>query len=363
MRPTKSAPAALAAFCASIYANDLYVSIPDRSLVAVAIAQLIHNVPLEPISSASPWVRTADGIAFIVLLSALCVFWVIFAKDKLSSKEAWERNTKYYMRPIALVVLGGCVAALLTVYVEAEESDDALSTGFAFGLIVAVLSYQTYFAALVFRIAFCRRRCCPKSTMRTVAYCFAVSVLGVVGFVLRLSLEIGIVDASSSTGYAAGVIRFVELAALNVHVIALLIVLRRRRKDDFIEAVDYETVRVEDKMETKDEINANEDNIGDVEEYQDEESQRHCCYESNYLVQQQEENQEQHFAYYYDLVEKAVDDDEEEEEQNDPGVATSSDEEDDRRFFEDEDDLDEDDDDFVEEEFEPRFLHARTQSS
>ena len=77
-------------FCIRLYLNDLYVSIPDRLLITCALAQTLHNVPVEALIAegnmwdASPYIKLLDDLSKFILVSSLFLFWLIYTKDKVS---------------------------------------------------------------------------------------------------------------------------------------------------------------------------------------------------------------------------------------------------------------------------------------
>ena len=81
---------ALIMFCIRLYLNDLYVSIPDRLLITCALAQTLHNVPVEALIAegnmwdASPYIKLLDDLSKFILVSSLFLFWLIYTKDKVS---------------------------------------------------------------------------------------------------------------------------------------------------------------------------------------------------------------------------------------------------------------------------------------
>jgi len=113
---------ALVIFGIRLYLNDLYVSIPDRLLVTCAMAQIIHDIPVEALIAdgniweASPYLKLMDELGRFLLITCLFLFWIIYTKDKISTKEPWERNTRYYWRQIVAVILGGLIAMMWSVY-------------------------------------------------------------------------------------------------------------------------------------------------------------------------------------------------------------------------------------------------------
>ena len=93
---------ALLLFCVRMYLNDLYISIPDRLLIAVALAQIVQNIPTEILLNSfsdkpnSVYLKLLDDFGQIFLMIAMILFWIVYTKDKLAKNEPWERNTKYY---------------------------------------------------------------------------------------------------------------------------------------------------------------------------------------------------------------------------------------------------------------------------
>ena len=173
------------------------MSIPDRLLITCALAQTLHNVPVEALIAegnmwdASPYIKLLDDLSKFILVSSLFLFWLIYTKDKvsftqfysislnvtqcysiylfffqkqISTKEPWERNTRYYWRQIAVVILSGLIAALWVVYGRGPGFRNAfknhwlvdtpsvmVSLGLIFSLAALALAYQTYLSVLVFR--------------------------------------------------------------------------------------------------------------------------------------------------------------------------------------------------------------------
>ena len=80
-------------FCIRLYLNDLYVSIPDRLLITCALAQTLHNIPVEALIAegnmweASPYLKFLDDLSKFTLISSFFLFWLIYTKDKVS----WEK--------------------------------------------------------------------------------------------------------------------------------------------------------------------------------------------------------------------------------------------------------------------------------
>ena len=81
---------ALVMFCIRLYLNDLYVSIPDRLLITCALAQTLHNIPVEALIAegnmweASPYLKFLDDLSKFTLISSFFLFWLIYTKDKVS---------------------------------------------------------------------------------------------------------------------------------------------------------------------------------------------------------------------------------------------------------------------------------------
>ena len=66
------------------------MSIPDRLLITCALAQTLHNVPVEALIAegnmwdASPYIKLLDDLSKFILVSSLFLFWLIYTKDKVS---------------------------------------------------------------------------------------------------------------------------------------------------------------------------------------------------------------------------------------------------------------------------------------
>ena len=105
-------PGALIMFCIRLYLNDLYVSIPDRLLITCALAQTLHNVPVEALIAegnmweASPYLKLLDDISKFVLVSSFFLFWLIYTKDKVSYLLSYYRvsnmDWRYYQEELIL---------------------------------------------------------------------------------------------------------------------------------------------------------------------------------------------------------------------------------------------------------------------
>ena len=83
---------------------------------------------------------------------------------QISTKEPWERNTRYYWRQIIIVILGGLIAMMWAVYGRGPGLSNAfknhwlvdsptvlVSLGLIFSLAALALAYQTYLSVLIFR--------------------------------------------------------------------------------------------------------------------------------------------------------------------------------------------------------------------
>ena len=90
--------------------------------------------------------------------------FIFFFQKQISTKEPWERNTRYYWRQIAVVILSGLIAALWVVYGRGpgfrnsfknhwlvDTPSVMVSLGLIFSLAALALAYQTYLSVLVFR--------------------------------------------------------------------------------------------------------------------------------------------------------------------------------------------------------------------
>jgi len=282
---------ALVIFGIRLYLNDLYVSIPDRLLVTCALAQIIHDIPVEAmiadgnIWEASPYLKLMDDLGRFLLITCLFLFWIIYTKDKISTKEPWERNTRYYWRQIVIVILGGLIAMMWAVYGRGPGLSNAfknhwlvdtptvlVSLGLIFSLAALALAYQTYLSVLIFR-ALCdisvvhyRQHYCaatgrsfvPHRIWRikmVLLYSFAVSVLTIGGLILHLAMELSLhwnpqfylnpvpFHLTFASAYILGL-----NGLWNLHIITLLLMLARStigsgnfngHIDDYVRPVTY----------------------------------------------------------------------------------------------------------------------------
>ena len=204
---------ALVWFSVRLYMHDLYISIPDRLLIASAIAQILFNIPAEVIVMKwdEPYLKLIDEIGCIGLQGCLLLFWVVYTKDKLAKNEAWERNTRYYWKHILLVTLSCLVAALFVIYNRGPTFSNAFrnhwtetntiftSLGFIFGLVVVAMIYQMYLSILI-----CKLLCDVTVEYQHLSlrmnwrikmillYNLLTSLLTVGGFVLQQAVRLGL---------------------------------------------------------------------------------------------------------------------------------------------------------------------------
>ena len=158
--------ACLVWFMVRLCINDFYVTIHDRLLITAGLAQVLANVPSEILVSTfpEPFFRLLDPLAHIVLLASLALFWTIFTLDKLAANEPWERTTRFYWRPLSVLLLAAtsCLLGLLYLTLPAlnhpftshwQAGPTTLaSLGFTFGLAVTAAAFQTYLSVLIFRV-------------------------------------------------------------------------------------------------------------------------------------------------------------------------------------------------------------------
>lgn len=210
---------ALCLFCIRTYLNDLYVTIPDRLLITSAMAIILHNIPVEILIkylgeySWTSYLKVADELFFLTPMISLMLFWCIFTGDKLARNEPWERNTRYYCVPILIVVMSALVAGSFVIYSFGPvvpspfkshwlEGSGAVrvSIGLLFTLAALALTYQTYLAVSVFRVLCDISVSYSTSTMvlrmwrlkMVLLYSFVVSLLTIGGYVLKLSIQLGL---------------------------------------------------------------------------------------------------------------------------------------------------------------------------
>lgn len=153
-------------FVVRLCVNDLYVTIHDRLLITAGLAQVVTNIPSEVVVAnfPNPYLTLLDPLAYIILITSLALFWIIFTLDKLAVNEPWERNTRYYWRPICVIVVGSTLALLGVLFMRFPALNNPfnshwlagtttfVSLGFTFGLAVVIASYQTYLSVLIFRV-------------------------------------------------------------------------------------------------------------------------------------------------------------------------------------------------------------------
>ena len=203
--------AALIWFFVRMYLNDLYISIPDRLLIACALAQCVQNVPTEVLVANwdNAYLKLLDEFGTLMLTCSLCLFWVIYTKDKLATNEPWERNTRYYWKHILLIVLCALVCALFVIYIRGpslanpfnnqwtSSSNVSVSLGFIFGLVSLALIYQLYLSILVLKLL------CDVPVQHPglgkswrikfiLVYCYLASLFTISGFVLRLAMKLSL---------------------------------------------------------------------------------------------------------------------------------------------------------------------------
>ena len=141
---------ALAFFLLRSYQNDLYVAIPDRLLIASALALILNNIPLEFIIERfqnQDWTALAKVLDEVVNLGpmvSLALFWSVYTGDKLARNEPWERNTRYYVWSVGSVALGSVVAAVFVIFTQGSSSLNPFRK-----LLVVGAGFRTGFAQFV----------------------------------------------------------------------------------------------------------------------------------------------------------------------------------------------------------------------
>jgi len=241
-------------FVVRLCVNDLYVTIHDRLLITAGLAQVVTNIPSEVVVAnfPNPYLTLLDPLAYIILITSLALFWIIFTLDKLAVNEPWERNTRYYWRPISAIVIGSSTALLGVLYMRFPALTNPfnshwlagtttyVSLGFIFGLAVIIASYQTYLSVLIFRVVCDISVNYPGSTrgawrLKTILlYCLLCSILICLGSILRLAVSLCLhwntevhTDPLPFSVSLAGMIYLGEMAASNLHVSSLLVALSR----------------------------------------------------------------------------------------------------------------------------------------
>lgn len=245
---------ALVWFVVRLCINDLYITIHDRLLITAGLAQVVTNIPSEVVVAnfPNPYLTLLDPLAYIVLITSLALFWIIFTLDKLAVNEPWERNTRYYWRPISAIVVGSCTALLGVLYMRLPAltnpfnshwlagTTTTVSLGFTFGVAVGVASYQTFLSVLIFRVVCDISINYPGSTLlawrlKTILlYCLLCSILLCLGSILRLAVSLCLhwntevhTDPLPFSITFAGIVYLGEMAATNLHVSTILVALSR----------------------------------------------------------------------------------------------------------------------------------------
>jgi len=241
-------------FMVRLCVNDLYVTIHDRLLITVGLAQVLNNIPTEVAVAnySNSFITLLDPISHLVLLTSLLLFWTVFTMDKLADNEPWERNTRYYWRPLLIILLSAALSLLGVLFMRFPPLSNPflshwltgfttyLSLAFTFTIAVIVASFQTYLSVLVFRVVCDVSVRYPGSTRGAwrlklvLLYCLALSLVLCLGAVLRLAVSLCLhwntevhtqplpFSVSLASVYFLG-----ELAATNIHVLSLLLLLSR----------------------------------------------------------------------------------------------------------------------------------------
>lgn len=243
-------------FIIRLCVNDLYVSIPDRLLITVGLAQTLVNMPTEVVmtSISSPTLSLLDPLAYLVLVTSLAIFWVVFTKDKLATNEPWERNTRFYWQILFALLLASTIGLLGLLYLKLPVlfnpfnshwlvgTPTIVSLSFLLSLVVIVASYQTFFSVLIFRVV-CDISLRYNGTswgcwrLKTVLlYCLVCSVLVCVSIVTRLAIGLILhwntevhTNPLPFAATLAGMIYLAELSSVNLHICCLLVCLSDRK--------------------------------------------------------------------------------------------------------------------------------------
>jgi len=241
-------------FMVRLCVNDLYVTIHDRLLITAGLAQVVNNIPTEVAVAYYPntFLTLLDPLSHVVLLTSLLLFWTIFTLDKLADNEPWERNTKYYWRPLLTILLSAALSLLGVLFMRFPPLTDPflshwltgtttyISLAFTFSIAVIVASFQTYLSVLVFRVVCDVSVRYPGFTRGAwrlkliLLYCLSSSVVLCLGAVLRLAVSLCLhwnsevhTQPLPFSVSLAGVYYVGELAATNIHLLALLLLLSR----------------------------------------------------------------------------------------------------------------------------------------
>lgn len=246
--------ACLVWFMVRLCVNDLYVTIHDRLLITAGLAQVVNNIPTEVAVANYPntFLTLLEPLSHVVLLTSLLLFWTVFTLDKLADNEPWERNTRYYWRPLLVILFSAALSLLGVLFMRFPPLNNPflshwltgpttyLSLAFTFTIAVIVASFQTYLSVLVFRVV-CdvsvRYPGCTRGAWRLkliLVYCLGSSVVVCLGAVLRLAVSLCLhwntevhTQPLPFSVSLASLFYIGELAATNIHLISLLLLLSR----------------------------------------------------------------------------------------------------------------------------------------
>ena len=113
---------------------------------------------------ALPHIKLLDDLSLLLLVCSLQLFWAVYAADKVAANEPWERNTRYYWRPLLIILLSAALSLLGVLFMRFPPLSNPflshwltgfttyLSLAFTFTIAVIVASFQTYLSVLVFRV-------------------------------------------------------------------------------------------------------------------------------------------------------------------------------------------------------------------
>ena len=126
------------------------------------------NVPSEVIvaNHADTYLTLLHPVSHIVLVTSLAMFWSVFSLDKLADNEPWERNTRYYWRPLLSIFVFSAVSMLGMLFLRLPQLNNPFTShwlegdsptiyvalGFTFSIALIIATYHTYLSVLVFKV-------------------------------------------------------------------------------------------------------------------------------------------------------------------------------------------------------------------
>ncbi|XP_040563991.1 protein wntless homolog [Lepeophtheirus salmonis] len=239
---------ALSYFSWKIHVNDLYISIPDRCLIVSGIALLLRNIPVQVIFH-HPYLALYEPLTRGLLLSSLYLFWLIYSGDKISEKESWERNSRYYWKQIVIIGLFAVIYILHITYSllvslknpfknHWNSSYVARIMSYAFilsGTSVVVFLIQIFLSVTIFKTLFLQRgrKGVSKRIGWTLIYIYFASLITSGDYLLQESVRLlgEKYSLRQSISEFASILLIGAEGFWNLHIITCFILLSRPSDD------------------------------------------------------------------------------------------------------------------------------------